>query len=89
MLSLGFLFFFLKRKIVIQTVCLFVCLCSKTYILLTARARTTPMTHADAQVWIKPNQEQSFLYGNHVLKGGLGRMTEGTPKYESDIDDSS
>jgi hypothetical protein len=34
------------------------------------------------QVWVKPNTEQSFLYGNHVAKAGLGRMTENTPKYQ-------
>jgi 60S ribosome subunit biogenesis protein NIP7 len=38
--------------------------------------------YAKYKVWIKGNQEQSFLYGNHVLKAGLGRMTEGTPKYQ-------
>ncbi|CBI24745.3 unnamed protein product, partial [Vitis vinifera] len=27
-------------------------------------------------VWLKPTSEMSFLYGNHVLKGGLGRITE-------------
>eukprot|EP00948_MAST-09A_sp_MAST-9A-sp1_P004308 g4308.t1 len=33
------------------------------------------------KVWIKPNSEMSFLYGNHVPKAGIGRMTEGTPQY--------
>ena len=23
----------------------------------------------------------SFLYGNHILKSGIGRMTEGIPQY--------
>lgn len=32
------------------------------------------------QVWVKPSAEQSFLYGNHVLKAGLGRITEDTPQ---------
>lgn len=27
-------------------------------------------------MWLKPTSEMSFLYGNHVLKGGLGRITE-------------
>ena len=31
------------------------------------------------KIWIKPNGEQTFLYGNHVLKGHLARMTENTP----------
>ena len=33
------------------------------------------------QVWVKPAAEMQFLYGNHVLKSGLGRITEGTPAY--------
>jgi 60S ribosome subunit biogenesis protein NIP7 len=33
------------------------------------------------QVWVKPSAEMQFLYGNHVLKSGLGRITEGTPSY--------
>ena len=36
---------------------------------------------ARVQVWVKPSSEMSFLYGNHVLKSGLGRITEGTPAY--------
>jgi len=38
--------------------------------------------YAKYKVWVKPNMEQAFLYGNHVLKAGLGRMTENTPKYQ-------
>ncbi len=33
------------------------------------------------QVWVKPSAEMQFLYGNHVLKSGLGRITENTPAY--------
>ena len=33
------------------------------------------------QVWVRPTAEMQFLYGNHVLKSGLGRITEGTPAY--------
>ena len=33
------------------------------------------------QVWVKPSAEMQFLYGNHVLKSGLGRITEATPAY--------
>ena len=36
---------------------------------------------APPQVWVKPSAELQFLYGNHVLKSGLGRITEGTPGY--------
>jgi ribosome biogenesis protein Nip4 len=34
------------------------------------------------KVWIKPGAEQSFLYGNHVIKSGLGRITENTSQYQ-------
>ncbi|KAH7724496.1 60S ribosome subunit biogenesis protein nip7 [Aphelenchoides avenae] len=34
--------------------------------------------YAKWRVWLKPNAEQQFLYGNNVLKSGVGRMTEGT-----------
>jgi 60S ribosome subunit biogenesis protein NIP7 len=37
--------------------------------------------HAQFKVWLKPSAEQSFLYGNNVLKAGLGRITEDTPQY--------
>lgn len=33
------------------------------------------------QVWLKPSAEMQFLYGNHVVKSGLGRITENTPTY--------
>eukprot|EP00501_MAST-03F_sp_TOSAG23-6_P002169 GSMAST32.ASY1.ANO1.2269.1 assembled CDS len=33
------------------------------------------------KVWVKPSAEMSFLYGNHISKAGLGRMTEAVPKY--------
>lgn len=32
-------------------------------------------------MWVKPQSEMSFLYGNNVAKSGLGRMTEGIPQY--------
>ena len=34
------------------------------------------------KMWLKPNAEQSFLYGNHVSKSGLGRITENIPQYQ-------
>jgi len=34
---------------------------------------------------LKPSAEQQFLYGHHVLKSGLGRITENTPKYQGVI----
>lgn len=36
--------------------------------------------YAKYKVWVKPSSEQSFLYGNHVMKSGLGRITDGTPR---------
>jgi 60S ribosome subunit biogenesis protein NIP7 len=33
------------------------------------------------QVWIKPNGELPFLYGNHVVKAHLGRITDDTPEH--------
>jgi 60S ribosome subunit biogenesis protein NIP7 len=38
--------------------------------------------YARYKVWVKPSAELSFLYGNHVLKAGLGRITENTPQYQ-------
>jgi 60S ribosome subunit biogenesis protein NIP7 len=37
--------------------------------------------YAKYKVWLKPSAEMSFLYGNHVPKSGLARMTENTPQY--------
>lgn len=37
--------------------------------------------YAKFKVWVRPTAEMQFLYGNHVLKSGLGRITEGTPAY--------
>uniref|UniRef100_A0A672PKB5 60S ribosome subunit biogenesis protein NIP7 homolog n=1 Tax=Sinocyclocheilus grahami TaxID=75366 RepID=A0A672PKB5_SINGR len=34
------------------------------------------------KVWVKPGSEQSFLYGNHIMKSGLGRITENTAQYQ-------
>ena len=42
---------------------------------------TQTRAHTRPQVWVKPSAEMQFLYGNHVLKSGLGRITEGTPAY--------
>lgn len=38
--------------------------------------------YAKFKIWIKPSGEMSYLYGNHVLKAHLGRITENTPKYQ-------
>lgn len=36
--------------------------------------------YAKYKVWVKPTSEMSFLYGNHVLKTGLARITENTER---------
>lgn len=41
--------------------------------------------YAKYKVWVKPSSELSFLYGNNVLKAGLGRITENTPQYQGVI----
>ena len=38
--------------------------------------------YAKHKIWVKPSAEQTFLYGNHVYKSGLGRITENTNRYE-------
>eukprot|EP00002_Diphylleia_rotans_P035526 TRINITY_DN7767_c0_g2_i1.p1 TRINITY_DN7767_c0_g2~~TRINITY_DN7767_c0_g2_i1.p1 ORF type:complete len:181 (-),score=40.39 TRINITY_DN7767_c0_g2_i1:385-927(-) len=35
--------------------------------------------YAEYKVWVKPSAELSFLYGNHILKAGLHRMSQNTP----------
>jgi 60S ribosome subunit biogenesis protein NIP7 len=34
------------------------------------------------KVWVKPNGEMPFLYGNHVLKAHVGRITQDTPEHQ-------
>ncbi|KAK7490894.1 hypothetical protein BaRGS_00017766 [Batillaria attramentaria] len=41
--------------------------------------------YAKYKVWLKPSAEQQFLYGHHVMKSGLGRITEATAKYQGVI----
>ena len=38
--------------------------------------------YATYKVWIKPNGEMPFLYGNHVLKAHIGRITQDTPEHQ-------
>src|SRR5271169_6808722 len=38
--------------------------------------------YAMYKVWIKPNGEMPFLYGNHVLKAHVGRITQDTPEHQ-------
>ena len=37
------------------------------------------------KIWLKPSAEQQFVYGNNILKSGLGRITESTPQYQGVI----
>ena len=37
------------------------------------------------KIWLKPSAEQQYLYGHHVMKSGLGRITENTPQYQGVI----
>eukprot|EP00656_Telonema_subtile_P055254 TRINITY_DN8491_c0_g1_i2.p1 TRINITY_DN8491_c0_g1~~TRINITY_DN8491_c0_g1_i2.p1 ORF type:complete len:181 (+),score=27.42 TRINITY_DN8491_c0_g1_i2:82-624(+) len=38
--------------------------------------------YAKYKAWVKPSSEMAFLYGNHILKSALGRITEDTPRYQ-------
>ncbi|XP_051168059.1 60S ribosome subunit biogenesis protein NIP7 homolog [Leptopilina boulardi] len=38
--------------------------------------------YAQYKIWLKSSAEQQFLYGHHVTKSGLGRITEGTSQYQ-------
>lgn len=49
--------------------------------LLHITALTYLAPYAQYKIWVKPSMEQQFLYGHHILKSGLGRITENTPKY--------
>ncbi|KAI4458917.1 cyclin-dependent kinases regulatory subunit/60s ribosome subunit biogenesis protein nip7 [Holotrichia oblita] len=46
---------------------------------ITALAYLAP--YAQCKIWLKPSAEQQFLYGNHVAKSGLGRISENAEKY--------
>ncbi|KAG9285826.1 hypothetical protein G9A89_013251 [Geosiphon pyriformis] len=34
------------------------------------------------KLWIKPNGEMQFLYGNHIAKAHIGRISEDTPEHQ-------
>ncbi|EGR28945.1 hypothetical protein IMG5_166370 [Ichthyophthirius multifiliis] len=36
---------------------------------------------AKNKVWLKPQGEQAYVYGNHVIKAHVGRMTENIVQY--------
>jgi 60S ribosome subunit biogenesis protein NIP7 len=37
--------------------------------------------YAKYKVWLKPAGEMPFLYGNHIIKAHLGRITDDTPEH--------
>lgn len=37
--------------------------------------------HAKYKIWIKQNGEMPFLYGNHVLKAHISKMSEDVPEH--------
>lgn len=49
------------------------------------RLHITALTYlaslAKYKLWIKPNGEMPFLYGNHVLKAHIGKMSEDIPEH--------
>lgn len=38
--------------------------------------------YAKNKIWLKTSGEQSYVYGNHVIKSHIARMTENIPKYD-------
>jgi 60S ribosome subunit biogenesis protein NIP7 len=52
---------------------------SEQYLFMSTQAQCT---YRALQVWIKPNGEMPYLYGNHVVKAHLGRITEDTPEHQ-------
>ncbi|CAH2004572.1 unnamed protein product [Acanthoscelides obtectus] len=38
--------------------------------------------YAQSKIWLKPSTEQQFLYGHHITKSGLGRISENIEKYQ-------
>jgi 60S ribosome subunit biogenesis protein NIP7 len=37
--------------------------------------------YARYKIWIKPNGEMSYLYGNNVLKAHVGKMSDDIPEH--------
>lgn len=37
--------------------------------------------YAKYRIWLKSSAEQQFLYGRHILKSGLARVSEDMPQY--------
>jgi 60S ribosome subunit biogenesis protein NIP7 len=45
------------------------------YLHITALDYLAP--YAKGKIWLKPQAEQQFVYGNNIVKSGVGRMSEG------------
>ncbi|KAJ1522682.1 hypothetical protein ONE63_001845 [Megalurothrips usitatus] len=56
---------------------------NKFHLHITALTYLAP--YAQHKIWVKPTMEQQFLYGHHILKSGLGRITENTARYQGVI----
>lgn len=41
--------------------------------------------YAKYKIWLKPTAEMSYMYGNHVLKAHINKMTEDTPEHQGVI----
>ena len=49
---------------------------------LAITALDTLSKYSTHKVWLKNSGEQNFLYGNHVLKAHIARISENTSKYD-------
>lgn len=38
--------------------------------------------YAKYKIWVKPTAEMSYLYGNHILKAHVAKMTEEVPEHQ-------
>ena len=52
---------------------------------LAITALDTLAKYSTHKVWLKNSGEQNFLYGNHVLKAHIARISENTSKYSGVI----
>lgn len=41
--------------------------------------------YAKYKIWLKNTAEMSYMYGNHVLKAHINKMTEDTPEHQGVI----
>uniref|UniRef100_A0A3B6DCI3 60S ribosome subunit biogenesis protein NIP7 homolog n=2 Tax=Triticum aestivum TaxID=4565 RepID=A0A3B6DCI3_WHEAT len=55
------------------------------YIHLTIHALDLLAAHACCRIWLKPDTERSFLFGNSVPKSALARITENTKSRSLDV----